>query len=99
MGCASPVVAVAMAMMVASVVRVMAHPTTSGGADVAIAGHLKGKHRGVISRTAEAVFEALIYLVEKYGKVFPSLEGLAHLARCCRQSVVKGRRWALGLSR
>jgi hypothetical protein len=48
----------------------------------------KGKHRGVITRTAEAVFEALLYLVEKYGKVFPSLEGLAHLARCCRQSVV-----------
>jgi hypothetical protein len=48
---------------------------TSGGADVAIAGHLKGKHRGVITRTAEAVFEALIYLVEKYGKVFPSLKG------------------------
>jgi DNA-binding MarR family transcriptional regulator len=34
------------------------------------------------------VFEALMYLTEKYGKVFPSLEGLAHLARCCRQSVV-----------
>ena len=48
----------------------------------------KGKHRGVITRTAEAVFEALIYLVEKYGRVFPSLEGLAYLARCCRQSVV-----------
>jgi hypothetical protein len=47
----------------------------------------KGKHRGVITRTAEAVFEALIYLTEKYGKVFPSLEGLAHLARCCRASV------------
>jgi hypothetical protein len=49
----------------------------------------KGKHRGVINtRTAEAVFEALMYLTEKYGRVFPSLEGLAHLARCCRQSVV-----------
>jgi hypothetical protein len=47
----------------------------------------KGKHRGVITRTAEAVFEALLYLVEKYGRVFPSLEGLAHLARCCRASV------------
>jgi hypothetical protein len=34
------------------------------------------------------VFEALIYLTEKYGQVFPSLEGLADLARCCRQSVV-----------
>jgi hypothetical protein len=48
----------------------------------------KGKHRGIVTRTAEAVFEALLYLVEKYGKVYPSLEGLAHLARCCRASVV-----------
>jgi hypothetical protein len=29
-----------------------------------------------------------MYLTEKYGRVFPSLEGLAHLARCCKQSVV-----------
>jgi hypothetical protein len=48
----------------------------------------KGKHRGVITRTAEAVFEALMYLTERYGRVFPSLEGLAHLAMCCKQSVV-----------
>src|SRR5262249_61893795 len=34
-----------------------------------------GKHRGVITRTAESVFGALIYLTEKYGRVFPSLEG------------------------
>jgi len=47
-----------------------------------------GKHRGVITRTAESVFGALLYLVEKYGRVFPSLEGLAHLAMCCKQSVV-----------
>jgi hypothetical protein len=47
-----------------------------------------GKHRGVITRTAESVFGALMYLTEKYGRVFPSLEGLAHLAMCCRQSVV-----------
>jgi hypothetical protein len=47
-----------------------------------------GKHRGVITRTAESVFGALLYLTEKYGRVFPSLEGLAHLAMCCRQSVV-----------
>jgi hypothetical protein len=45
-------------------------------------------HPASITRTAEAVFEALMYLTEKYGKVFPSLEGLAHLARCCKQSVV-----------
>lgn len=48
----------------------------------------KGKHRGAITRTAEAVFETLMYLTEKYGRVFPSLEGLAYLARCCRASVV-----------
>src|SRR5262245_24354515 len=47
-----------------------------------------GKHRGVITRTAESVFGALLYLVEKYGRVVPSLEGLAHLAMCCKQSVV-----------
>src|SRR5262249_437505 len=29
-----------------------------------------------------------MYLTEKYGRVFPSLEGLAHLAMCCKQSVV-----------
>jgi hypothetical protein len=34
------------------------------------------------------VFGALMYLTEKYGRVFPSLEGLAHLAMCCKQSVV-----------
>ena len=47
-----------------------------------------GRHRGVISRTAESVFGALLYLTEKYGRVFPSLEGLAHLSMCCKQSVV-----------
>lgn len=47
-----------------------------------------GKHRGVVTRTAESVFGALLYLTEKYGRVFPSLEGLAHLAMCCKQSVV-----------
>ena len=47
-----------------------------------------GRHRGVITRTAESVFGALLYLTEKYGRVFPSLEGLAHLAMCCKQSAV-----------
>lgn len=47
-----------------------------------------GRHRGVITRTAESVFGALMYLTEKYGRVFPSLKGLAHLAMCCPQSVV-----------
>ena len=41
-----------------------------------------GRHRGVITRTAESVFGALLYLTEKYGRVFPSLEGLAHLVMC-----------------
>jgi hypothetical protein len=41
-----------------------------------------GKHRGMITRTAESLFRALMYLTEKYGRVFPSLEGLAHLAMC-----------------
>jgi hypothetical protein len=36
----------------------------------------------------KSVFFALLYLTEKYGRVFPSLEGLAHLAMCCKQSVV-----------
>src|SRR5262245_21847657 len=47
-----------------------------------------GRHRGVITRTTEAVFGALLYLTEKYGRVFPSLEGPAHLAMCCKQSAV-----------
>jgi hypothetical protein len=47
-----------------------------------------GRHRGIITRTAESVFGALLYLTEKYGRVFPSLEGLAHLAMCCKQSAV-----------
>jgi hypothetical protein len=47
-----------------------------------------GSHRGIITRTAESVFEALLYLTEKYGRVFLSLEGLAYLAMCCKQSVV-----------
>ena len=51
-------------------------------------GKATGKHRGIITRTAESVFQALLYLTEKHGKVFPSLEGLAHLAMCCKQSVV-----------
>src|SRR5262245_63555422 len=42
-----------------------------------------GRHRGVITRTAESVFGALLYLVEKYGRGFPSLQGPAHLAVCC----------------
>jgi len=47
-----------------------------------------GRHRGAVSRTAEAVFFALLYLVERYGRVHPSLTGLAHISMCCRASVV-----------
>jgi hypothetical protein len=35
-----------------------------------------GKHRGVVTRTAESVFGALMYLTEKYGRVFPAAGGL-----------------------
>lgn len=45
------------------------------------------KHRGVITRTVEDVMLALVYLAGRYGRVFPSMLGLAHLARCCKQSV------------
>jgi hypothetical protein len=48
-----------------------------------------GKHRGAITRTMEDTFGALMYYVEKYGRVYPSLVGLAHMARCCKDSVVE----------
>lgn len=51
------------------------------------AGKAKGKHRGLLSRCAEDVFKALIYLAGKYDRLFPSLKGLAYLARCCPASV------------
>jgi DNA-binding MarR family transcriptional regulator len=47
----------------------------------------KGKHRGLVSRAAEDVFHALMYLAAKYGRVFPSIKGLAYLARCVPSSV------------
>jgi len=47
----------------------------------------KGKHRGLLSRCAEDVFKALIYLAGKFDRLFPSLKGLAYLARCCPASV------------
>ena len=47
-----------------------------------------GQHRGAITRTMESTFFALMYLAEKYGRVYPSLVGLGHLAMCCKQSVV-----------
>jgi hypothetical protein len=47
----------------------------------------KGKHRGLLSRCAEDVFKALVYLAGKFDRLFPSLKGLAYLARCCPASV------------
>ena len=47
----------------------------------------KGKHRGLLSRCAEEVFKALVYLAGKFDCLFPSLKGLAYLARCCPASV------------
>jgi hypothetical protein len=47
----------------------------------------RGKHRGLVSRCGEEVFKALIYLAGKYQRLFPSIKGLAYLARCCPQSV------------
>jgi hypothetical protein len=47
----------------------------------------RGKHRGLVSRCAEEVFKALVYLAGKYQRLFPSIKGLAFLARCCPQSV------------
>jgi hypothetical protein len=46
-----------------------------------------GKHRGEISRPAEAVFGVLMYLAAKYGRVYPSMVGLGQLAKCCKASV------------
>lgn len=48
----------------------------------------KGKHAGVIQRTTLAVFDALCGLAGKHGQVFPSLEGLAYLAKCCKNTVI-----------
>jgi hypothetical protein len=51
-------------------------------------GSATGKHRGVISRTCKDVFGALLYMAERYDRLFPSLERIAALAQCCKQSVV-----------
>jgi hypothetical protein len=48
----------------------------------------KGKHCGVIQRTTLDVFDALLGLAGKYGQVFPSLEGLAQLSKCCKNTVI-----------
>eukprot|EP01037_Dinobryon_pediforme_P018683 gene18683-18982_t len=49
----------------------------------------KGKHGGLIPRTVIPVFDALVRLAFKHGRVFPSLVGLAQLAMCCKQTVVQ----------
>ena len=48
----------------------------------------EGKHRGLISRTGKDVFNALLWLAEKYDRLHPSLLCIARLAQCCKQSVV-----------
>jgi hypothetical protein len=48
----------------------------------------KGKHCGVIQRTTLDVFDALLSLAKKYGEVYPSLDGLAHLSQCCKNTVI-----------
>lgn len=47
-----------------------------------------GKHRGAITRTGKDVMGALLFLAERYPRLFPSLLRLASLAQCCKQSVV-----------
>jgi DNA-binding MarR family transcriptional regulator len=47
----------------------------------------KGKHRGLLSGCAEDVSRCSWYLVGKYDRLFPSLKGLAYLARCSPAAV------------
>lgn len=48
----------------------------------------KGKHSGVVQRTTLSVFDALYGLALKHGQVFPSLEGLAYLAKVSKNTVI-----------
>lgn len=48
----------------------------------------KGKHAGLVQRTTLAVFDALCSLAKKHGRVFPSLEGLAWLSKCHKNTVL-----------
>jgi hypothetical protein len=48
----------------------------------------KGKHCGIIQRTTLDVFDALLSLAKKYGAIYPSLDGLAHLSQCCKNTVI-----------
>ncbi len=42
-----------------------------------------------VSRTALDVLKAVARLVAKHGRAFPSLEGLAYAAGCCRRTAVR----------
>lgn len=48
----------------------------------------KRKHTGLFSRTCVSVFRTMLWLGERYDRLFPSLERIAHLAQCSRRSVV-----------
>ena len=48
----------------------------------------KGKHAGLVQRTAIAVFDALCSLAKKHGRVFPSHVGIAYLAKCSKNTVI-----------
>lgn len=48
----------------------------------------KGKHSGGIAHSVIEVFEALVHLAQKHGKVFPSLVGIGILATRSKQTVV-----------
>ncbi|HEY1865285.1 MAG TPA: helix-turn-helix domain-containing protein [Roseiarcus sp.] len=47
----------------------------------------KGKHAGLLTDCTIRVGKALVALARKHGKVFPSLAGLAWLARYCERTV------------
>jgi DNA-binding transcriptional ArsR family regulator len=48
----------------------------------------KGKHAGLVKHSVIEVFDALIRLAFKHGRLFPSLVGLAYLAGRSKQTVV-----------
>lgn len=51
-------------------------------------GKQKGSHHGGVPHSAIEVFDALVMLTQKYGRVFPSLVGLAYLSTRSKQTVV-----------
>jgi hypothetical protein len=50
----------------------------------------KGKHAGLVQHSTIRIFDALCHLAKKHGRVFPSLEGIAYLAKCGRNTVLSG---------